>query len=388
MGGKKVVAQARTGTGWRESYLGGSQDAENRIFADLAQQVRAVQVLNRDHAGLDRPLRGQHSKIHAGITNAEFRVSRDLPADLKLGFFQPGKIWRTTVRFSNADGLNRPDPELDLRGIALRLSFDDRQPHDFLFVNAPVAHVRDAVEFMIVTTALANKGLMPTMVGDVMDFVSDVQEIAGKLQNHGTTDFLGSLKTRLQSQFNAVRMLTTLGGQVIRSAGIKSFAVQDFWCRPPSKFGPFAVQFKLQHTTRDKLKPEPSGPGLLRDDLQKRLAKGPVVFDFKVQRFVDEETTPIEDTSTEWNEADAPFVTIAQLVIPQQDLNSKEAKARDAQTDALSFSPWNNITGDFLRPLGSMNRARLLGYKASAEFRNQPGTVPQGKKAKKSSAAQ
>jgi catalase len=378
------VGQAKSGTGWREVYLGGSQDAENKIFADLAEQVRAVQVLNKEHAGADRPLRGQHSKIHAGITNAEFRVSRTLPSDFKAGFFQPGKVYSATVRFSNADGLNRPDAELDLRGIALRLAFENRKPHDFLFVNAPVSHIRDAVEFMIVTTALARKGLMPTLAGDVADFVAHVQEIAGKLQDHGATGFVDRLKTQFQSQFNALRMLTILGGQVIRSAGIKSMATQDFWGRPPIKLGPLAVQLKLQHTTRERLRPEPSGPGLLRDDLQKRLAKGPIVYDFKVQRFVDEESTPIEDSSKEWAEEDSPFVSVAQLVIPQQNLGTKEAKARDAQVDALNFSPWNNITDDFLRPLGGMNRGRLLGYKASAEFRVQ--TNAGGRPAKSSAA--
>ena len=369
------MSLAKPGTGWRESYLGGSQDAENKIFAEMVDQVKAVQVLNRDHAGWDRPQRGQHAKIHAGIYNAEFRVSQNLPEDLKAGFFQPGKTYPATIRLSNADGLNRPDNELDLRGISIRLSFDDRKPHDFLFVNVPVSHVRDAVEFMIVTTALARKGVLPSLAGDVSEFVSDTQEIAGKLQDHGATGFIESLKTNFQSRFKAVRMLTILGGQVIRSAGIKSLAVQDYWGRPALKLGPFAVQFKLQHTTREKLKPEPSGPGLLREDLQQRLEKKPVVFDFKVQRFVDEETTPVEDASTEWNEEDSPFVGIAQLIIPQQDLSTKEAKANDAQVDALNFSVWNNITDDFLRPLGSMNRARRLAYKASAQFRSQTSTA-------------
>ncbi len=364
------MSRAEPGTGWREFYLGGSEEAENKIFAELANQVKAVQVLNKDHAGWERPQRGQHSKIHAGICNAEFRISPKLPQELRAGFFQPGKSYPATLRFSNADGLNRPDNELDLRGIAIRLFFDNRKPHDFLFVNAPVSHVRDAVEFMIVTTALARKGVLPSLAGDVMDFISDIQEIAGRLQDPGATGLIEPLK----SQFHAVRMLTTLGGQVIRSAGIKSLAVQDYWGRPPAKFGPFAVQFKLKHTTRTRLKPEPSGPGLLREDLQRRLEKEPVVFDFQVQRFVDEETTPVEDSSTEWNEEDSPFAGIAQLVIPRQDLGSAEAKANDAQVDALNFNPWNNITDDFLRPLGSMNRARRLAYQASAEFRRQAGT--------------
>jgi hypothetical protein len=354
--------------------LGGSLEAENSIFAQIADQVRAVQVLNRDHAGWAHPQRGQHSKIHAGICNAEFQVLPNVPEDFQAGFLQPGKTYPATVRLSNADGLNRPDDELDLRGIAVRLSFEDREPHDFVFVNAPVSHVRDAVEFMIVTTALARKGLLPTLAGDILDFLADIQDIAGKLEDHGATDFFESLKNHLQSQFTALRMLTILGGQVIRSAGIKSLVVQDYWARPPLKLGEIAVQLKLEHTTRQKLQPESSGPGLLRDDLQKRLKKKPVVFQVKVQRFVDEETTPIEDTSTEWNEEDSPFVTVAKLVIPSQDLGTEEAKANDAQVDALKFSPWNNITDDFLRPLGSMNRARRLAYQASAEFRSQTST--------------
>jgi hypothetical protein len=63
-------------------------------------------------------------------------------------------------------------------------------------------------------------------------------------------------------------------------------------------------------------------------------------------------------------------VTIAQLIIPKQELGTQEARANDAQVDTLRFNPWNNITDDFLRPLGSMNRARRLAYKASAEFRS------------------
>src|ERR1044072_46748 len=162
------------GKGWKESYLGGSPEAEEKIFVDLAKQVHAVQVLNRDYAHAPQPLRGQHSKIHAGVTNAEFQLSDMLPDDLRLGFFQRGRNFPATLRFSNADGLNRADTELDLRGIAMRLSFEDRKPHDFLFVNVPVSHVRIAVEFLIVPTAIAQKGILHTLAGDAGEFASDL----------------------------------------------------------------------------------------------------------------------------------------------------------------------------------------------------------------------
>jgi hypothetical protein len=108
-------------------------------------------------------------------------------------------------------------------------------------------------------------------------------------------------------------------------------------------------------------------------DLQRRLENGPLVFHVELQRFVDEETTPIEDSSNEWSEEESPFVRVAQLVIPRQDLGAKSQEAVDAQVDALNFSPWNHITDDFLRPLGGMNRGRRLAYRASAEFRRKDG---------------
>ena len=59
-------------------------------------------------------------------------------------------------------------------------------------------------------------------------------------------------------------------------------------------------------------------------------------------------------------------MTLAQLVIPSQELDAKD----EAEIDAYSFNPWNASIDDF-RPLGSMNRARRLVYFASAKLRDE-----------------
>ena len=87
-----------------------------------------------------------------------------------------------------------------------------------------------------------------------------------------------------------------------------------------------------------------------------------------MQRYVDEATTPIEDGTVEWKESDAPFETIAQLVIPQQDLRTAAAQEAEALVDNLEFNPWN--TTDAFRPLGNLNRARRIVYQASANYRS------------------
>ena len=60
-----------------------------------------------------------------------------------------------------------------------------------------------------------------------------------------------------------------------------------------------------------------------------RLAAGPLHWDLELQFFVDEATTPIEDASRTWPDAETPIVTVARLTLPQQgaDMASAEAEA-------------------------------------------------------------
>jgi hypothetical protein len=111
----------------------------------------------------------------------------------------------------------------------------------------------------------------------------------------------------------------------------------------------------------------------LRSELKSRLKEGGVQFDFQVQRYVDEVSTPIEDATVEWAEDISPFVTIARLIIPAQELDD----AAEREIDRFAFNPWNTGSDD-LRPLGSMNRARKLVYSASARLRQGSGVRGQG----------
>ena len=149
---------------------------------------------------------------------------------------------------------------------------------------------------------------------------------------------------------------------------IDSLATDQFWSRAPYKFGPYAVKFTLQPSSSTPYGSTPSGESYLKEEFTQRLLKGPITFDFRVQRYVDELTTPIEDGTVEWKESDAPFETIAQLVIPPQDLRTDAAQEAKTLVDNFEFNPWN--TTDDFRPLGNLNRARRIVYQASANYRS------------------
>ncbi len=148
------------------------------------------------------------------------------------------------------------------------------------------------------------------------------------------------------------------------SRKVDSLCTEMYYSRSAYAFGAYAVKFQLTPSKSADVSVEPSD-SYLREDLVERLKKGAVVFDFQIQYFLDEAITPIEDGSFEWNSS--PLITIAQLVIPQQDLSCEQAAQDQKAVENLEFNPWNT-TAEF-RPLGSLNRARRLVYKASVGLR-------------------
>ena len=328
---------------WQEVYSGGSPEAEARQFAAFAQHIKRIQaqLKQREHAPVIR--RAFHAKIYAGITNtvgitnAEFRILPDIPGNLRIGIFQPSATYQATVRFSNASGAIQPDATKDLRGVALRVMTDGGNIHDFLMTDAPASHARNARQFMVAADAMASR----------WKIISLFKLFAG----------LGFTET-----WRMVQALTK------ESRTIDSLATDQFWSRAPYKFGPYAVKFTLQPSTSASVGSTTLGESYLKEDFIERLLREPVTFDFKLQCYVNETKTPIEDGTVEWKESDAPFQAVAQLVIPQQDLRTASAKETELLVDNLSFNPWN--TTDEFRPLGNLNRARRMVYQASANYRS------------------
>jgi hypothetical protein len=336
-----------TGTGWQERFLVGSKELEDRLIKE--RFVPEINRIQRDISHIKRRpgiKRAQHGKLLVGTTNAEFHLLPDLPAELTIGLFQPGKSYTTHVRFSNAASVEQPDMARDLRGVALRVKSDSGQDHDFLMTNAPYSHARDARQFMIISSALVRVG-HPALLwrfGPWRTIVGLVR-IAGRL---GIKEML--------------RVLRTLREQTSRP--VASLATEHYWSRAPFAFGSVAIKFKLAPTASTSATSD-GAAGDLRQELISRLTEGAVRFDFRVQKYVDDEKTPIEDGTIEWKEQDAPFITIARLVIPKQQLDASE----EQKIDSYAFNPWNTGFSD-IRPLGSMNRARKLVYSASAGLRD------------------
>lgn len=292
------------------------KDGEAEEFERLAKALIGAA------AGKGRAL---HRKQHVGL-RAEFSTLGDLPEWASIGIFGSPKTFQSYVRFSNGAGRVQADKAPDVRGIAVKVvgvpgkkiipGLEDAQTQDFLGILTSSVAFRTPAEFVGVVVAASGSPLLllPRIIAAL-----------------GFRTF--STLPRLQA---GLKMK------------VESLAKATFFSALPIRWGKTAAKFSFEPRTSS------GGPG--GDFGADLLARLPAEWDFRIQPFESEETTPIEDPTKDWS---TPWTTAGKLVIPKQDRSEK----LDAYVESLSFDPWH-ATADF-KPLGAMMRARGVTYKES-----------------------
>ena len=301
------------------------------VFPRLAQKINELQRLLAEGGAVHR---GFHKKVHSCL-RAEFHIDANRPAQTRHGVFAEDGVKQAWVRFSNGQGKSLQDNERDVRGIAIklmgvdgpRLLGDSATTQDFLMTTRPASHVNDAIEFMEFAEAAAT----------------------GNLVAWGLLHPVSAARL-----FRQTAPVTTL--------------VTRYWTGSPYRVGPSVTKMSVwpcngqptgtQGTTT-------ANPDYLRTDVETRLAAGDVCFQFGVQIRRDPANESVEKASAVWDEQRNPMIPVAKLIIAQRTLD--ETRADEDYCNDLAFNPWNGIVDH--TPLGHMNRARKLVYKASAELR-------------------
>ena len=114
-----------------------------------------------------------------------------------------------------------------------------------------------------------------------------------------------------------------------------------------------------------------SAPDVFGPTLVDELQAGAFDFDLQVQLCTDLDAMPVNDVTVEWPEKLSPFVTVARVHLPRQDISGPENFEKG---DALAFDQWR-VTADH-RPLGEIMNVRRI-YSASAKVRRTLNHQPQ-----------
>jgi hypothetical protein len=103
-----------------------------------------------------------------------------------------------------------------------------------------------------------------------------------------------------------------------------------------------------------------SADEVFRPALVAELRERPYEFDIQVQLCTDLAQMPVEKVTVRWPETLSPYVTVAKLRLPQQDIGGEDNLER---MDATSMTPWRVTEAH--RPLGNIMRARKEAYRQS-----------------------
>jgi hypothetical protein len=318
-----------------------SEPGEKELIDSILKA--SLERLNRQFPPGTRPvLRDAHPKAH-GLVRAEFIVLDNIPEELRHGVFKTPRTFDALIRFSAGNVEVQEDTIPQAAGMAIKLlgvegeklleSEKNATTQDFVMINFPTFFVRNLKDYELLHQ----------------------QILKGQLE--------AFFKTRPAER----KAITSMRSQpLFNPVQIRYFS------QTPYLLGPNAIKFSAIPISRTTNRPpETTGPDFLREAMKKQVASEDIYYEFAVQSQADPATMPVEDSLELWDEAVSPFQRVALIRIPKQDI---DAKGRVEIAENLAFTPWHSLPEH--RPLGSMNRSRLLIYNTVSEFRRKMNDVP------------
>ncbi|CAO2654028.1 Nn.00g107610.m01.CDS01 [Neocucurbitaria sp. VM-36] len=335
---------------WNAPGVEDPKPNEQETAHKIGQTMNKMQQHNFDqhrHA-----FRATHVKTQ-GIVKGKLTILPDLPAHLQQGMFKsPGRTYDVAARYANEPVFLQADQEPGPRGMALRVfnvqgerleTADlNATTQDFFFNNAPMIELTD------IDTCL-----------EIMELREKYFDSPSKL----------SAATKLRT--DAVKQSAPA---MLPNTNLLS---HSFFTQSAFRFGDWYGHMALfpdlddMKNRAEKVKSSYSRE-TLRDWLADYFAEHGAKYEFKIQLGTSPEHHPTEDASVVWDEATAPYQTIAILEFPPQD--SLTAERRTFWEDRMKLSPWDALAEH--RPLGSINRLRNIVYEISRKKREAINATP------------
>jgi Catalase len=338
-----------------ERYYKNDKALEQRLTDQMTEIIRQF-IGRRFEEGRRPALRDAHAQDN-GCVRAIFRVDANIAPELRHGIFsEPGREYDAWIRFSNGNSevLNSRVP--DARGMAIKLMGvvgrkllqDEEQTHDFIMANNPTFFVDDLQRY---TDSLA------------------IFHSGGYLRQ-----FFAAFKLNPREAVQVVRVNLTWTTNPF---------YQQYWSMTPYRLGLASSNEKtaIKFSAKPRIGRKPSvfarfitylTPGFsLKREMAGIVSSREMWFDFYIQRYADERSTPVEDTVTEWSETVSKPMYAAKIIIPAQEIDTPE---RNLLCENLSFSPWHSLPEH--KPLGAVNRARKTIYLKMSEYRHRLNAIP------------
>jgi len=294
-------------------------------------------------------LREAHAKQH-GCVQAYVTPLDGLSPDLAVGIFASSdNTYPAFIRFSNGMGpgfapisgnsANESDVIPDIRGMGLKL------------FNVSGSFPIPNMQTQCFTLTTDDVGFLDTLQSAVSFFTA--------VQN-GKLAFAGWLASN-------PRLALLFAGQ--GTSGLIGDLLSTNWYQAvPQMHGSQAAKYHIypcdsqRQQSPKRRRPEFLGFDYLREQLQADLAAGDVCLRWAVQLYIDDEQTPLNDSTVQW---DSPFYDVANISIPLQSFGDD---AQEQFCGWMSFNPASTIPDHAL--VGDLQTVRATAYTNMASLRH------------------
>jgi len=237
----------------------------------------------------------------------------------------------------------------------------DSHTFDYALINHPVFFVNTLEHYVFIQTLFANIGVAPPP-----NVSPDEKRAAIHRFLYNWVTGKGTLSPDEWAWEELGAFLQLAQHQPI------NLLLNTYWTMGSVRHGDYVakVRFAPVQSFADKvvrrvLDPT-SAEQVYRPALVAELLDRPYEFDIQVQLCTDLERMPVEKTTVVWPESLSPYVTVAKLRLPQQDIGGADNFER---MDKTSMTAWR-VTEEH-RPLGNIMRSRKEVYRQSSILRHQ-----------------
>lgn len=302
----------------------------------VAEMSTAIKAISTTEIVNNRVPRFNQAKT-IGCVNAEFRVHDDIPEELKYGVFAKPASYPAKLRFANAT--QQDDSKKDIRGLSVQLSnvegdvlWGENGLQDFVLNSYPVLFVATPEDFLAF--------------------------IRARQKNRKLWFFINPFDAHFKSLGIALKA---------RKKHLSPLDIR-YWSTVPFRLGRSTGQVVkysiIPNSDYQTLTAVDAGENQLQAAMKAHLQQGVARFHFAIQLQTDAQKMPVEDASTEWDEAVSPFHLVATITIENQIFNTVEALT---QCEGSHFNPWQSLPDH--EPIGRMNAVRKMVYAHAAKLR-------------------
>ena len=314
--------------------------------------------------GVGRAVRFAHAKGY-GLVSAEVEILDGLPPAYAQGIYATPGRHDALIRFSNGVAHLGADALLsNAFGLALKM-FDvagttlvDDEPDagtfDYNTINMPVFFCNTVAHYLFIQQLFTDA---PTYF------------VRGKAGIHELlTEYLTGKGTLAEKDWAWDELLAFL--ELARLPAV-NVLLSTYWTMGAVRHGEhiakvrFAPRAAFADAVEIRAVDVAADADAYRRALAVELQQRPFEFELQVQLCTNLDLMPVQDVTVEWPEAFSPFVTVAKVRIPAQDISGDDNLER---MDPLSFTPWR-VTAEHA-PLGEIQRVRKEVYRRSSIARH------------------